>query len=360
MASNQHKKKKKPISKKGLPPGTRIYIGEDRNHPIIIEITSYNSESIVSLKNVELSKLKDLNPSLNHWINVNGIYDTSTVITICDHFNIDPLTVEDLLNTNQRPKSDDFGNYIFFTLKMLDTISSDDLHINLDDEQISFLLGRNFVVSFQEKPGDVFDPIRKRFENPESRVRKFGSDFLVYALVDVIIDDYFETVDKISTIVEVFDNEIAQNPQYKQLETIQHFKFLLLNLRRYIYPTREAVHKLARIDNPIIDTITAKYYNDLIDHIYQILENLEIVRDMNSNQREMYASSLSLRMNRVMEVLTIISSLFIPLTFIVGVYGMNFKYMPELSHEYGYFFVWISMILVTLGMLYFFRRKGWI
>lgn len=360
MAAFSHKKRKKPISKKGLPPGSRIYIGEERDHKISIEIASYNSESIIKQQNVDLSRIKDLDPNLNHWINVNGIYDISTVIAICDHFEIDPLTVEDILNTNQRPKSDDFGSYIFFTLKMLETTSSDGLNMNLDDEQISFLLGKNFVISFQEKPGDVFDNIRKRLENPDSRVRKYGSDFLIYALVDVIIDDYFETMEKITTMIEVFDNEIVQSPHSKQLETIQQFKFLLLNLRKYIYPTREAVHKLARIENPIIESKTAKYFDDLIDHIYQILENLEIVRDMNSNQREMYASSLSLRMNRVMEVLTIISSVFIPLTFIVGVYGMNFKYMPELSHEYGYYYVWLFMIIVTLGMLYFFRRKRWI
>jgi len=360
MSSFHHRKKKKPISKKGLPPGTRIYIGEEREHKINIEVISYNELSITKYKNVDLSQIKELSPTLNHWINVNGIYDTSIIIPICDHFQIDPLTVEDLLNTNQRPKSDDFGSYVFFTLKMLETISLDGKNMNIDDEQISFLLGRNFVVSFQEKPGDVFDPIRKRFENPDSRVRKYGSDFLVYALVDVIIDDYFETMEKISSMVEVFDNEIAHKPHPNQLETIQQVKFLLLNLRKYIYPTREAVHKLARIDNPIIQAKTSKYYNDLIDHIYQILENLEIIRDMNSNQREMYASNLTLRMNRVMEVLTIISSVFIPLTFIVGVYGMNFKYMPELSHEYGYFFVWGLMISVTIGMLFFFKRKGWI
>ena len=354
------KSNKERISKKGLAPGTPVYVGRERSHKTQIEHIFFNEEEVHIDENFDVSQLSKTPDGYVHWVNINGIHDVALVNKVCDHFQIHSLTVEDILNTFQRPKSDDFDHYIFFTLKMLNVKGIEDSQIEIEEEQISFLCLKNTVISFQEKPGDVLDSVRDRLQEKGKRVRQKGSDYLTFALLDLIVDNYFEVINYFNDQIEDIEVKILDTPQQVHLNKIQDIKYDLINIRKHIYPIKEAVMKLLRSENPIIIKDNLKYYNDLLDHIYQLIEHLDILRDLNGNQREMYVSMLSLKMNKVMEFLTIITSLFIPLTFIVGVYGMNFKNMPELDNKYGYPMVWIVMATIVVVLLLWFKRRRWL
>ncbi|HPN71546.1 MAG TPA: magnesium/cobalt transporter CorA, partial [Saprospiraceae bacterium] len=323
------------------------------------ELITYDCETLVVDYEFDLHNLSKLDPLKNHWFNINAIHEVDVVDKICKHFGIHPLTIEDLLNTFQRPKTDDFDTYIFFTLKMLE-IKHEDVYLNVEDEQVSFILGKNFVLSFQEKPGDVFDLIRDRLQDKTKKVRQKGTDYLTFALLDVIVDSYIELLESFTIKIEEIENKILDTPRDEHLNLIQDIKYELINLRKYIYPTREAIYKILRSDSGLIKKDVFKYFNDLQDHIEQVIENVDIMRELNANQREMYLSMISLKTNKVMEFLTIITSIFIPITFIVGIYGMNFKYMPELEYKYAYPITWGVMILMVVSMILWFKKRKWL
>ncbi|MBK8388171.1 MAG: magnesium/cobalt transporter CorA [Saprospiraceae bacterium] len=353
------KSNKKRISKKGLPPGSSVYIGKERSHETGIELISYDCESVHVDKQFDLNNLSTIDPTKNHWFNINAIHEVDVVDQICKYFGVHPLTIEDLLNTFQRPKSDEFDNYIFFTLKMLE-LKHDGVFLNVDDEQVSFILGKNFVLSFQEKPGDVFDLIRDRLEDKTKKVRQKGADYLTFALLDVIVDTYLELLESFNAKTEDTELKILETPRDEHLQIIQDIKYELINLRKHIYPTKEAVYKILRSDSGLINKDNFKYFNDLQDHIEQVIENVDIMRELNANQRDMYLSMISLKTNKVMEFLTIITSIFIPITFIVGVYGMNFEHMPELKYEYAYPITWGVMIVMVVSMVLWFKKRKWL
>lgn len=357
MAKKKHIKPR--ASKKGLPPGSAIYIGEDRTHSTSIERISFNGTDIFNERNFNLSNLDDLDENMVHWLNINGIHENDVVERIGNYFNIHSLTVEDIMNTFQRPKSDEYEDYIFFTLRML-FVTKDGIDINIDDEQISFILTKNVVISFQEKPGDVFDVVRERLQDKTKRIRSKGADYLAFSLIDLIIDNYLEHIEYFTKETHEIENKILDTPQQIHLNAIQDIKYELINLRKHIVPTREAVARLLRSDSHLIKPENHKYFNDLQDHMYQVVDQLEILRDMNANQREMYLSMISLKTNKVMEFLTILTSIFIPLTFIVGVYGMNFANMPELTSKWGYPITWGVMLLITVLNILWFKKKNWL
>lgn len=357
MAKKKHIKPR--ASKKGLPPGSPIYIGANRTHTTSIERISYDESEIINEQNFSLSDLSALDSNKVHWLNINGIHENDVVERVCDHFKIHSLTIEDIMNTFQRPKSDEFEHYIFFTLRML-VITKDGLDINIDDEQISFILTNNVVISFQEKPGDVFDNVRDRLQDKTKRIRSKGADYLAFSLIDLIIDSYLEHIEYFNKETEDIESKILDTPKETHLNAIQDIKYELITLRKHIFPTREAIARLLRSESNLIKQDNIKYFNDLQDHMYQVVDQLDILRDLNANQREMYLSMISLKMNKVMEFLTILSSIFIPLTFIVGVYGMNFVNMPELSSKWGYPITWGVMLFITLLNILWFKKKNWL
>ena len=274
-----------------------------------------------------------------------------------NHFGIHPLTLEDILNTGQRPKAELFPEYVYFVLKM---IRYDEETYSLDTEQVSFILGRNFIITFQERPGDVMDALRDRIAQGKGRVRKRGADYLFYAIVDIIIDYYFVSLEKLSDNIEALEVKLLEEPDAASAAELHRIKRELLFLRKSVWPVREQIMSLLREEHPFITTDTVPYFRDLYDHIIQVIDTVEVFRDMLSGLLDIYLSGISNRTNDVMRVLTIIATIFIPLTFVAGIYGMNFDYMPELHFAMGYPVVLIVCGVIAVAMVTFFKRKGWL
>ncbi len=290
------------------------------------------------------------------WINVDAVTNVRVIEQIGSCFGIHPLILEDLLNTGQRPKLEDVGGYLYITLKMLQW---DQAGGTVKIEHVSLIIGRNYLISLQEDPGDVFDPVRERIRK-EGKIRKFGTDYLAYSLIDVIVDNYFVVMENLEERVEVLEAELVENTSRQVLSRISDLKRDMIFLRKSVWPLREVILNLERTESEIVKDSTRIYLRDVYDHTIQVIDTLEIFRDMVSGMIDIYLSSLSNRMNEIMKMLTLIATIFIPLTFIVGVYGMNFADMPELSSRYGYPGVWAVIIGVALIMVAYYRKRGWI
>jgi magnesium transporter len=295
--------------------------------------------------------------STTTWINLDGIHQLDLIEKLGKHFKIHPLVLEDIVNTGQRPKMEDFGDYLFIVLKML---HYDEEKNETKTEQVSLILSSKFVLSFQENEGDVFDPIRERIRSDRGRIRKMGADYLAYSLIDAIVDNYFMVLEKIGEEIEEIEDELVKNPTPEVLHTIHHLKRELIFLRKSVWPLREVISRLERWESPLIDKSIDIYLRDVYDHTIQVIDALETFRDMLSGMLDIYLSSVSNRMNEVMKVLTIIATIFIPLTLVAGIYGMNFKYMPELESPWGYPMVYMIMLAISAVMLVYFRRKKWL
>jgi magnesium transporter len=300
--------------------------------------------------------LKHRNPAGISWININGLKDSAAITRLAEIYRIHPLTVEDILNTEHRPKLEDFEDYVFFTLKAVYTQPQGELEF----EQISLIFTENTVITFQEKPGDPFDRIRRRIMNNVGRIRRMGADYLAYALIDSAVDEYFHVLDVFGLGLEQFEERAVDENDQTFISDIQRGKQKLLEIRRIVWPLRESLSLLARLDSPLINDELDPFLRDLQGNAIQAAETVESYRELIAGVMEVNLSSVSNRMNKVMKVLTIISTIFIPLTFIVGVYGMNFAHMPELGIPYGYPLTWGVMILIALGMIFFFKRRRWI
>jgi magnesium transporter len=291
------------------------------------------------------------------WINVDGLHDVDVIERLGKAFELHPLILEDILSTRQRPKFEDYGKSLFVVLKML---SYNDGSQSVESEQVSLILGAGYVLSFQERIGDVFDCVRDRIRNAKGRIRTQGADYLAYALIDAIVDSYFGILEKVGDKIELLEDELVSDPEEKTLQAIHRLKREMISLRRSIWPLRELVNGIQRSESTIITESTGVYLRDVYDHTIQIIDTIESLRDIVSGILDTYLSSISNRMNAVMKVLTIIATLFIPLTFVAGIYGMNFENMPELKWRYGYAAVWSVMLLVTVSMLVYFRRRKWL
>jgi magnesium transporter len=291
------------------------------------------------------------------WISIDGIHDEEIIEKIGCHFNIHPLLLEDIMNTNQRPKVEDFGDYIFIVLK---TLIHDDEGDRVSAEQVSLIINRDVVISFQERESPIFEPLRERIRSGKGRVRKAGTDFLAYSIIDAIVDEYFVIIENIGEDIERFEDKLVLEPGPRTLKSIQNLRSEMLILRRAIWPMREVVLGLERLESALIQESTGIFFRDVYEHTVQIMDTVETYRDMLSGMLDIYLSSISNRLNEVMKVLTIIATIFIPLTFIAGVYGMNFEFMPELKWRYGYAFAGAIMLVVAGAMLYYFRKKKWI
>jgi len=352
----------KPIKKRskkvGLPPGTLVHIGEKKSEKTKITILNYDELHVQEkeIKTVdECFPFKD-EPTVT-WINVDGLHQVEILEKLGEGFGLHPLVLEDILNTDQRPKMEDYGDYIYIVLKLL-------YHNNKSNEiaaeQISLILGSNFVISFQEKEGDVFNPIRERIRNGKGRMRKMGADYLAYALLDSVVDNYFIILEKLGEKIEFLEEELVTNPTPKTLHELHHLKREMIFVRKSVWPLREVISSLERGESSLIKETTRIYLRDVYDHTIQVIDTVETFRDMLSGMLDIYLSSISNRLNAVMKVLTIIATIFMPLTFIAGIYGMNFQYMPELGWRWGYPIVLFIMLVIGVFMLISFRRKKWL
>ncbi len=322
---------------------------------VILELISYNRDSHVRIDNLSPDELlQKMQPDCVNWINVDGLSNLEILEKLQTHFSLHSLLIEDVLN-DQRPKSEEFDHYLFFTLKMLYRI--DDTCI--DYEQISFVLGPNFLLSFQEKEGDLFDGFRDRIRLDLGKVRKKQSDYLLYRLIDIIVDNYYNVLDRIGDLIEETEDDAYENPSYKTFHEIQSLKKELIFLRKALYPLREALSKIVKGESGFIHDDNLPFFADVYDHVAHLIDSLDTYKDLTSSLLDIHINAMNTRMNEVMKVLTVISTIFMPLTFIVGVYGMNFEYLPELGWRWGYFVVWAIMIAIVVGMLLFFRRKKW-
>jgi magnesium transporter len=344
--------------KNGMDPGSLVYVGEAKTAKPRITILDYDGEKFLEKEAASCEECFAFRDSASvTWINVDGVHDASIIETIGTHFGLHPLILEDILTTSQRPKMEDLGDMLYLVVRMLEY---DGTKGEVDTDQLSLIVGRNFVISFQERAGDMFDPIRDRIRRNKGRIRKLGPDYLAYALLDAVVDQYFVVLEKLGERIETLEEELVDNPRKETMHELHGLKREMIYLRKSVWPLREVVAGLERAESGLIHESTNIFFRDVYDHTIQVIDNIETYRDMLSGMVETYLSSISNRMNEVMKVLTIISTIFIPLTFIVGVYGMNFKHMPELEWRWGYFLIWGIIIAVALAMAKFFRRKQWL
>ena len=341
-------------SKVGSPPGSLVYTGRTKEE-VEITIFDYNEKEYKEIKAKKIEEIfpyKDT-PTIT-WINITGLHKVEMIEKLGKHYNIHPLVLEDILNVDQRPKIEDFGEYMFIVVRMLSYERNE-----VKSEQVSIIFGKNFVFTFQERKGDVFEPVRERIRNNKGIIRKMGSNYLVYSLIDVIVDNYFTILEKIGEEIEELEDKVIFHPTQEIVRTIHHLKRNLIILRKSIWPLREVLSTLERGESQLIKNLSM-YFRDIYDHTIQIIDTLETYRDFATGLLDIYLSSLSNRTNEIMKVLTIIGTIFIPLTFITGIYGMNFKYMPELKWKYGYPMVLFVMLVLSIIMLLYFRKKKWI
>lgn len=348
---------KQRSSKSGMPAGSLIHIGERKVDKIKIKLIDYGDQDYIEqdIENIEQCfKFKD--EKTITWINIDGIHETDILSKLGKCFGFHPLILEDILNTEQRPKIEDFTDYIYIVLKMIDYDNKLD-EITL--EQVSIIVGKNYVISLQEKPLNIYEPIKNRIRNDRSKVRKAGSDYLAYLLIDSIIDNYFDVIEKTGEKIETVENKLVVNPTQKTLKTIYNLKRDMLFMRKSTWPLREVISKMERGEISLINDSTRIYIRDVYDHIIQVIDTIETYRDILSGMIDIYLSSISNRLNEVMKILTIISTIFIPITFIASIYGMNFKFMPEVTWKWSYLVVWVIILAVIIYMVIFFKRKKW-
>lgn len=349
---------RRAATKAGLPPGTLVHVGDRRTETAEITILDYDKEHLEERKAATVEEcipFKD-KPSVT-WLNVSGLHDVEVLRTLGECYDIHPLVLEDILNTEQRPKIEDHQRYIFVVLKML-YLKPETREITT--EQISLVIGPNYVISFQETPEDVFAGVRGRLRSAQRRIRDRGADYLAYALLDAVVDSYFVVLESLAGSIEGLEGELVRDPTAETLHMMHTLKRELIFLRRSVWPLREVLSFLARGESNLLQRETLAYLRDVYDHAIQVMDTVESFRDVVGGMHDTYLSSLSNRMNEVMKVLTIFATIFIPLTFVAGVYGMNFEYMPELRYHWSYPIVWGVMVLIGLGMLAYFRRRRWL
>ena len=342
----------------GLAPGTPVHIGERRTESINITVFEYDASTVRERQLASVEECRECRDSKGLvWINIDGIHDISVVETVGKVFGIHPLVQEDIVNANQRPKVEEYDSYLYAIVKML---YEDKASGGLQAEQVSIIVTPKMVISFQEREGDVFNPVRERLRTGKGIVRQRGSDYLAYCLIDAIVDHYFQIMENIEDRILPLEDEVVNDPRPHVLQNVHGLKSDLVFLRRSLWPLREMLARVYREQLPPIQPDTRPFLRDVHDHTIQVIEILESFQEVVSGMMDIYMSSISNRMNNIMKVLTIIATIFIPLTFIAGIYGMNFKNMPELSWPWGYPAVLGLMFLIFIGMLLFFKHKKWL
>lgn len=354
---NRQTAKIQPRRAKNLSPGTVTYTGKKTELETSLDIIDYSKEHYDRFETKTVADtFKYEDESHITWINVNGLSDTQAIVDLGTHFELHPLIQEDIVNTQQRPKIDEYEEYLYLVFKMLHY----DENEQLTREHISMVMGKDYLITFQESEGDVFDDLRERLSQARGRVRGAGSDYLMFAILDAVVDNYFTVIEFLSNKIELLEDRLFDNNEDENIpQEIQELKKEILKMRKSVLPLREVVNRLEKIENPLVDPQTAKYIRDLYDHILQVNESVEIYREMIWGLMDMYMTTLSNKMNEVMKVLTIMASIFIPLTFLAGIYGMNFDNMPELHFKNSYYYLLAVMAVMVLVMVYYFKKKKW-
>ncbi len=340
----------------GTPPGTLTYTGEESGGRIKITLIEYNEQEFFEKEFDDLSNcMEHVKPNMVKWINVEGLHKIEVIEKIGQHYNIHPLTLEDIVHVNQRAKFEEFDHYVVSIMRMINYTTE------IESEQLAIVLTENnTVISFQEPHnGDAFDIIRTRLRAGKGRIRKLGADYLNYALMDAVVDCYFVAIEKIGEKIEVIEELILSNDTKHSHMELYHLKRELIYLRRQIWPMRDLINNVIRSETVLMQDSIEIYLRDLSDHVSRIIDSLDTYRDLLSGIMDISLSTNANKMNEVMKVLTIMSSIFIPVTFIAGVYGMNFENMPELKTQNGYYITWIIMLSVIIGLLFYFKRKKW-
>jgi magnesium transporter len=341
----------------GLPPGSAVYVGDRNPEEMELSIIGFDPVGAwVKTADTVEELLQYRNDSGYTWINVNGLKNNDAISRLAAEYKIHPLTIEDILNTERRPKVEEFDNYLFITFREISRPLEDPFAF----DQISLALTANTVITFQETAGDSFDGIRRRILNNVGRIRRLGTDYLAYSLMDSVVDRYFLALDTLGMDIENFEERAMDNKDTAFISDVQTTKQRLHHIRRVIWPLREGLAALLRSESPLIRNELSPFLKDLQENVIHAAETVESYREALSGAMEIHLSTASNHLNKVMKVLTIISTIFIPLTFIVGVYGMNFTNMPEIPTAYGYFVVWGIMILIAVGMIIFFKKRDWL
>jgi magnesium transporter len=349
---------KRRSRKAGLPSGSVVYTGERQGGPVRISVIDFDE---ASFRETVVTSVEDLAPFRDRptvtWINVDGVHDVELLEKLGESFGLHRLVMEDISNTDQRPKMEDYGDHLYVVLRML-SVGPDG---GIVSEQLSLVLGGNFLLSFQEGiEGDVFSVIREHLRTGRGRVRKMRADYLAYAMIDAVVDHYFVVLEKLGERIESLEAELISDPKRETLGQLYAHKREMIFLHNAVWPLREVVAALGRHDSSLIAESTSPYLRDVYDHVTHIMDSVDIHREMLSGMLDVYLSSVSNRLNEVMKVLTVISLVFMPLTFIAGVYGMNFRYMPELQWRYGYGLALLLMLGVAGFMVAYFRRRKWL
>lgn len=349
---------RKRAKKAGQPPGTPIYTGDKHSKPSNITIVIYNAQTASEHSGNKLEECLQNDNNGITWVNVEGLRDTALIQQIADRFHLHPLTIEDILNVEQRPKVEEFDGYLFITLKVLHWRKKS---TDFSTSQLSLIIGKDFILTFQESDTTRFDDLRKRLESTTNqRLRQHGSDYLAYRMIDAVIDEYFVVLEAIGDQIEKIEQRVIASPKPQNARTIYHLKQQLLLLRKSIWPMREALSHLLYVEENLISKFTRVYLRDVYDHTMQAIDTLETFRDMLSSMLDMYLSALTIRMNEIMKTLTIITTIFIPITAIASIYGMNIKNIPLLDSPWAFDIVFSMMAIIALFMLLYFRRKKWL
>lgn len=348
-----------PSEKAGLPPGSMVHVGEAPHHETRISVLDYSKNTIDEAQiNAleELEKYRDRDTIT--WVNVEGLNDAGLIGEMGAMFDIHPLVIEDILNTHQRAKFEEYDHYLFIVIKSLLTQTGT---FNVQAEQVSILILNNFVFTFKEKHDALLTPVEQRIKTSKGRFRSLGADYLAYAILDIIIDNLFVLVDYLDDETGILEDRlVAKEPKRETLHSIQRLKRDLIHIRRNVSPIRELLAAMLRSESPLISDKTGIYLRDVLDHAVRIVESIESYRDILSSLLEIYVSSISNKMNEIMMVLTVFASIFIPLTFLTGIYGMNFEFMPELKWRWAYPALWLAFIAIPVVLLLYFRKKKWL
>lgn len=344
--------------KPGSPPGTLIHTGVQRVEDVRIHVMDYDE---TGLQEREVPGVDDCRPFRDSgtvtWINVDGLHDPGVIEAFGQEFGLHPLVMEDVLSLGQRPKVEEYGDYLFVELNMLQ-VHPETRQVH--EEQLSMAVGRNWILTFQETPGDVLDPVRERLRAGKGRIRGRGADYLAYAIIDAVVDSYFGVLEAVGDQVEALEEEAIEEPAPETMRQIHELRREMIIIRKSVWPVRDLMASLLRMESALVQEETRVFLRDVYDHAVQVIDTVENLRDVVGGLMDLYLSTVSNRTNEVMKVLTIMATIFIPLTFIVGVYGMNFDHMPELRLAWAYPAVWVVMLVVAGGLLVYFRRKGWI
>ena len=345
------------LRKTGLPPGTLIFTGRKKVEETHVTLVQFNPEGQIFEQHLK-EKLPIAEPgSLVSWYDIRGLHNVELIQAVGERFNIHSLVLEDVLDTQQRPKFEEHEDGIFLTIQAL---SFDKENLEIKMEQVAIYAGKGFVISFQEDEDDLFPAIRERIHSGRGKIKKRGADYMAYALADNLVDHYYLLLDQIENVLDELEEEVLSRPGRTSKEKIHNLKIQSILLRKMVSPLREAIGRFSKSESHVIEESTRIFLRDLYDHTIQVMDTIDTYRDVMSGLYDLYLSEISFKMNNIMRLLTIISTIFIPLTFLAGIYGMNFEYMPELHWKYSYFVLWGVMILITAGLVYLFRRKNWL